>query len=354
MEYRNLGSSGLKVSKYIFGSLTFSGAHGFDKIGEVDVKNAQRMFDKCFDAGVNVIDTADLYSLGGAEEVVGKALGDKRNDVLIASKVRSPMGNGPNEGGASRHHVIEGCEASLRRLGTDHLDLYQIHNWDGHTPIEETLAALDHLVTSGKVRYVGTSNFAGWQMTKSLYTADLLKLTRPVSQQIYYTPESREAEYELIPMGIDQDIGTLIWSPLGEGLLSGKVRRGREIPESMRQGTDWPEPYVHDWQRAYDIIELLVEVGQAHGVSAAQVALAWLSERPGVTSLVIGARNQEQLDDNLASLDLELTDDQRERIEQATRPVPLYPFWHRAIQATDRVDPAEAELIQACQKTMQG
>lgn len=352
MEYRQLGSSGLRISKYILGSLTFSGANGFDKLGTVDVPAAKRMFDMAFDSGVNVIDTANLYAMGGAEEVIGEALKRKRDQALIFSKVRSVMGDGPNEGGASRHHIISECENSLRRLQTDHIDLYQLHNWDGETPIEETLAALEHLVQSGKVRYVGTSNFAGWQMTKTLYTADLMNLTRPVSQQIYYTPESREAEYEMIPMGIDQGLGTLIWSPLGEGLLSGKVRRGEEIPSSMRQGTDWPEPYVRDWDRAYDIIDLLVKVGEQHGVSAAQVVLSWLSERSGVTSVIVGARDEAQLSDNLASLELKLSEDETQRIEELTRPEALYPFWHRTLQAMDRPDPAEAALLDQCQKTM--
>lgn len=354
MEYRQLGRSGLKVSKYVIGSLTFGGNEGFHRLGEVNVATAREMYARCFDRGVNMIDTADLYSIGQAEEIVGAALGDRRQDVLLASKVRFPMGDGPNEQGLSRHHIIRACEASLKRLNTDYLDLYQMHNWDGHVPIDESLAAMEHLVASGKVRYVGTSNFTGWQMTKTLYTADLMNIARPATQQIYYTPESREAEYEMLPMAHDQGVGTLIWSPLGEGLLSGKVRRGHEIPESMRQGTDWPEPYVRSWARAFDIIDVLVEIGDAHGVSAAQVVLAWLAERPGVDALIIGARTTEQLEDNLASLDLTLSEAEHARIEAAGRPEALYPFWHRVLLPDDRIDPAEAELLAQCRRTMQG
>lgn len=352
MEYRPLGHSGLKVSPLVLGSLTFGGDAGFEKVGNVDADQARRLIDIAFDAGVNMIDTANLYSKGLAEEVLGKALKGKREDVLLASKVRTPMGEGPNDGGASRHHIIRECENSLRRLGTDYLDLYQLHQWDGLTPIEESLSALDHLVQSGKVRYVGTSNYNGWQMMKTVATAREHRLSRPISQQIYYTPESREAEYEILPVGRDQGLGTLIWSPLGEGLLTGKIRRGQETSADHRQGTDWPEPYVHDRERLYDIIELLVEIGEGHGVSAARVALAWLVDRPGVTSLILGARNEDQLKDNLACLELTLSDAEKARIEEATRPAPIYPYWHRAMNGTDRPEPADEPFMENYRKTM--
>ncbi len=352
MEYRQLGRSGLKVSKLIIGTLTFGGRAGFEKIGDVDVGQARRLFDMAFDAGVNMVDTANIYSMGLAEEVIGEALKDKRDEVLIASKVRMPVGEGPNDGGASRYHIIRECENTLRRLQTDHLDLYQLHQWDGLTPLEESLSALDDLVRAGKVRYVGTSNYNGWQMMKALYAADMNRLVRPVSQQIYYTPESREAEYEILPLGLDQNLGTLVWSPLGEGLLTGKVRRGQEIPDTSRQGRGWPEPYVRDWERAYDIIETLVEIGEGHGVSAARVALAWLVDRPGVTSLILGARTEEQLEDNLACLDLELSAEEHARIEEATRPEALYPYWHRVMTASDRPDPAEAPFLEDLKKSV--
>lgn len=353
MEYRQLGQSGLKVSKLIIGTIPVGARAGFEKASSIDdAAQARRLFDVAFDAGVNMIDTANLYSMGRAEELVGEAIKDKRDEVLIASKVRMPIEDGPNGGGASRYHIIRECENSLRRLQTDHLDLYQLHQWDGVTPIEETIAAMDHLVQSGKVRYVGTSNYNGWQMMKALYAADMEGLTRPVSQQIYYTPESRDAEYEILPLGIDQNLGTLVWSPLGEGLLTGKVRRGQETPKNTRQGQGWSEPYVRDWERAYDIIETLVEIGEGHGVSAARVALAWLVDRPGVTSLILGARNEEQLQDNLACLELELSQEEQDRIEEATRPEAIYPYWHRAMTATDRPDPAEEPFLENFKKTV--
>ncbi|MHB0777647.1 aldo/keto reductase [Halomonas sp. WWR20] len=352
MEYRQLGHSGLKVSQLMLGTITFGGEAGFEKVGNIDADQARRMIDIACEAGVNTFDTANMYSMGLAEEVLGKALKDKRDEVLITSKVRTPMGEGPNDGGASRYHIIRQCEMSLRRLGTDHIDLYQLHQWDGVTPIEESLAALDHLVQSGKVRYVGTSNYNGWQMMKTMAAAREHGLIRPVSQQIYYTPESREAEYEILPVGRDQGLGTLIWSPLGEGLLTGQLRRGRELSSDHRQGTDWPEPYVHDRERLYDIIDLLVEIGDGHGVSAARVALAWLKDRPGVTSLILGARNEDQLKDNLACLELELSEAEVDRIEEATRPVPIYPYWHRAMNGTDRPEPADEPFMKGFRKTM--
>ncbi|WP_207233559.1 aldo/keto reductase [Salinicola tamaricis] len=272
------------------GTVPFGGSHGFEKAASVDVKGARRLLDIAFEAGVNLVDTADLYSHGQAEEITAKALGDKRQDIILATKGRSPLGDDPNASGASRYHLIRAVEASLKRLGTDHIDLYQIHNWDGVTPVEETLEALHHLVTSGKVRYWGTSNYTGWQMMKTLGKAELHGLTKPISQQIYYTPESREAEYELMPLALDQNLGSLIWGPLGEGFLTGKVRRGQPTPPDTRQGNGWPEPYVHDMERAYDIIETLIAIGEAHDCSPARVCLAWLKDRPGVTSLIVGAQ----------------------------------------------------------------
>lgn len=353
MHYRQLGDSGLLVSQLILGTLPFGGRDGFEKCGTVDVPTAARLFDIAFEAGVNMVDTADLYSHGLAEEVVGKALGAKRNGILLASKGRSPMGEGPNDEGASRYHLIRACEASLKRLGTDHLDLYQVHNWDGLTPIEETLEALGHLVRSGKVRYFGTSNYTGWQMMKTLGKAELHGWLKPVSQQIYYTPESREAEYELLPLALDQKVGTLVWGPMGEGLLTGSTRRGQPAPASTRQGSGWPEPYVHDTDRALDIIETLASVGDEHGVSVARVCLAWLLERPGITGLIIGARTEAHLRDNLAAVELNLSQAQRQRIEAATRPAPLYPYWHRFTAGISRFDPAEQPFLDEHRQTME-
>jgi aryl-alcohol dehydrogenase-like predicted oxidoreductase len=227
MEYRALGRSGLRVSVLTMGTMTFGGTGAFANVGSTGMDEARRQVDMCLDAGVNLIDTADVYSGGLAEEILGEVLRGRRDRVLVASKVRMGMGPDPNDAGLSRHHVISGCEASLRRLGTEHIDLYQVHEWDGQTPLDETLQALDLLVRSGKVRYVGTSNYAAWQLMKALGMADRAGLPRFVSQQIYYSLQGREAEYELIPLAVDQGLGVLVWSPLAGGLLSGKYRRDR-------------------------------------------------------------------------------------------------------------------------------
>jgi aryl-alcohol dehydrogenase-like predicted oxidoreductase len=228
------------------GTMTFGGRGGFADVGSTGVEEARRQVDQCLAAGVNLFDTADVYSGGLSEEILGQALKGRRDQVLVATKVRMPMGDGPNDAGLSRHHIVTGCEASLRRLGTDHIDLYQVHEWDGLTPLEETLEALDLLVRSGKVRYVGASNYAGWQLMKALGTAGRLGLPRFVSQQIYYSLQAREAEYELIPAAVDQGLGVLVWSPLAGGLLSGKYRRDLQPPAGSRQLTDWNEPPVRD------------------------------------------------------------------------------------------------------------
>jgi aryl-alcohol dehydrogenase-like predicted oxidoreductase len=255
------------------------------------------------------------------------------------------MGDGPNDAGLSRHHVISGCEASLRRLRTDHIDLYQVHEWDGQTPLEETLEALDLLVRSGKVRYVGASNYAAWQLMKALGTAGRLGLPRFVSQQIYYSLQAREAEYELIPLSVDQGLGVLVWSPLAGGLLSGKYRRDHETPAGSRQLTDWGEPPVYDQERLYDTIEVLIKIAEQHGVSAAQVALAYTLGKPAVTSVIIGARTDEQLADNLAAASLALTDDERAQLDKVSAPPLIYPYWHQAKTARDRLSPADLTLL---------
>jgi aryl-alcohol dehydrogenase-like predicted oxidoreductase len=345
MDYRPLGTSGLKISALTLGTMTFGGLGNFASVGSTDVDGARRQIDMCLDAGINLIDTADVYSNGRSEEIVGEALGSKRPDVLIASKVRFPMGDEPNMAGLSRHHIISGCEASLRRLKTDHIDLYQVHEWDGQTPLEETLGALEYLLDSGKVRYVGASNYAAWQLMKALGIAERENLPRFASQQIYYSLQERSAEYELIPLALDQGLGTLVWSPLAGGLLSGKYRRGRDAPEGSRHLTEWDEPPVYDEDALYDTIDVLLEVAGDHGVSAAQVALAWLRDRPSVSSIVIGARTDEQLADNLRSIDLELTADQQSRLEQVSRPPLLYPFWHQRKTASDRLSEADLALI---------
>ena len=282
MDYRQLGRSGLRVSALTLGTMTIGRSGPSASVGSVDLDGARRQIDLCLDAGINLIDTADVYSAGVSEELVGEVISSpptRRDRVLLATKARMPMGEGPNDAGLSRHHLIEGCEASLRRLRTDHIDLYQVHEWDGQTPLEETLDALDGLVRAGKVRYVGCSNYAAWQLVKALGISDRLGLQRFVSQQIYYSLQGREAEYELVPAALDQGLGILVWSPLAGGLLSGKYRRDAE-PEEGRHLVDWGEPPIRDREQLYDIVDALVEIGDGHGVSAAQVALAYTLGRP--------------------------------------------------------------------------
>jgi aryl-alcohol dehydrogenase-like predicted oxidoreductase len=345
MEYRQLGRGGLRISPLTLGTMGFGGSGQFSDVGSIDLAGARRQIDLALDAGVNLIDTADIYSRGASEEIVGAALEGRRDRVLLATKARFALGPGPNDGGLSRHHLIEACEASLRRLRTDHIDLYQLHEWDGQTPLEETLGALDDLIRSGKVRYVGSSNFAGWHVTKALGIARQHGLPTFVSQQVYLSLQERSAEYEIVPSAIDQGLGLLIWSPLAGGWLSGKYRRGQQPPEGARHAGTWGEPPIYDEDRLYETIDVLVEVAQAHAVSAAQVALAWLLQRPGVTSVIVGARTEEQLADNLAAADLELGDEERARLEAVSRPPLLYPFWHHRAAASDRLSAADLSLI---------
>ncbi len=345
MNYRRLGSSGLKVSELTLGTMTFGGAGNFAKVGDTDLAGAKRQIDMCLDAGINMIDTADVYSQGTAEEIVGEAIKDKRDDILLASKVRMQMGDGPNDKGLSRQHVLTGCEASLRRLQTDWLDLYWVHEWDGSTPLQETLEALKLLVDQGKIRYVGVSNFAAWQLMKALGISDRDRLPRFVAQQVYYSLQERSIEYELVPLALEEGLGTFVWSPLAGGLLSGKFRRGQDGPEGSRGLSDWGEPPVYDEDGLYDTIDVLVEVAEGHGVSAAQVALAWLLRQPSVCSVIIGARTDEQLADNLQATELELSVADVDRLEQVSRPDLLYPYWHQMKTGADRLGTSDLSLI---------
>jgi aryl-alcohol dehydrogenase-like predicted oxidoreductase len=344
MEYRLLGRSGLKVSALTLGTMTFDTEGFFTKAGSSDLKEARRIIDIARDAGINLLDTANVYSMGRSEEMIGQALGGGRQDLMIATKVRFPIGDGPNECGLSRHHIIHACEASLRRLKRDVIDLYQVHEWDGQTPLEETLEALDTLLKAGKIRYVGCSNYSGWHLMKALAVADRDGRARFVSQQIYYSLQGREAEYELIPIAIDQGLGVLVWSPLAGGLLSGKYRRGKPMPEG-RHLQNWGEPPLYDEAKLYDTIEVLVAIAEARGVPAAQVALAWSLGRPGITSLVIGARNEQQLRQNLPSVELRLTDEERAKLDAVSAPTLLYPYWHQASTARDRLSAADLALL---------
>lgn len=346
MEYRQLGRSGLRISALTLGTMTFGGRGGFQAVGATDVAGARRQVDMCVDTGVNLIDTADVYSGGLAEEITGEVIKGRRDSLLLSTKVRMPMGGGPNDAGLSRQHIIAGCEASLRRLGTDHIDIYHVHEWDGQTRLEETLSALNALVAAGKVRYLAASNYAGWQLMKALAVADSHGLERFAAQQVYYSLEARDAEYELVPLAVDQGLGILVWSPLAGGLLSGKYRRDASPESGTRQvsGT-WHEPPVRNAEKLYDTIEVLHDIAAVHGASPAQVALAWLLGRPAVTSVIIGARTDEQLRDNLGAASLELGGDERAALDKVSAPELPYPYWHQLNTAADRLGAADLALL---------
>ncbi len=346
MEYRRLGRSGLRVSVLGLGTATFGGRAEFVKLGETGVEGARRQVDMALDAGVNLIDTADAYSGGHSEEIVGEALaGGRRERLLVATKVRFRTGAGPNDAGLSRAHVVAACEASLRRLRTDHIDLYQLHEWDGRTPLEETLGALDDLVRAGKVRYVGCSNFTGWQVMKALGIAERERLPAFACQQVFVSLQERSSEFEIIPSALDQGLGILVFSPLAGGLLSGKYRRDRPFPEGTRHANQWGEPPDPDFDALHDIVDVLLAIAAAHAVSAAQVALAWVLARPGITSAIVGARTDEQLADNLAAARLVLSDDEHARLEAVSRPRLPYPYWHQRMYASERLSDADLSLI---------
>ena len=345
MEYRQLGNSGLKVSVLAMGTMTFGGRGNSAKVGNLQLDEVRKLIDIVADAGVNLIDTANVYSNGVSEELVGEAMGGKRKaGMLIATKARFPMGDGPNDRGSSRWHLIRECEASLKRLRTETIDLYQVHQWDGVTPLEETMEALDSLVRAGKVRYIGCSNFSGWHVMKAMEVARRDKRIPFVSEQIHYTLQAREAEYELLPIAIDQKLGVLVWSPIAGGLLSGKHRRNKATPEGTRQMAGWKEPPVRDENALWSIVDELVAIGEARGVSAAQIALSWLLGRPAVTSLIIGGRTEAQFRDNLACVDVKLSDDERARLDKVSQPPLIYPYWHQSWTASDRLGPADLAL----------
>jgi aryl-alcohol dehydrogenase-like predicted oxidoreductase len=343
MEYRNLGRSGLKVSLHTLGTMNFDGEGFFNMAGSLDRKSAGRLVDIAVDHGVNIFDTSNAYTTGKSEIALGEILKGRSDQLLVGTKVRFGMGQGPNEQGLSRFHIIHECEASLKRLQRDRIDVYFLHEWDGQTPIEETMEALNTLVKQGKVRYIGCSNFSAWHIMKAMMAADRHNFEKFVCQQIHYTIESRDAEFELVPAGIDQGVGIQVWSPIAGGLLSGKFRRGK-TPETSRHISGWTEPPIRDEDRLYRIIDALVEVGEAHGVSAAQVALSWLAGRPGVASLIIGARNEAQLKDNLASASLVLTAEERKKLNEVSLPQLQYPYWHQYNSVSERLSSADLGL----------
>lgn len=344
MEYRQLGRSGLKVSLYSLGTMNFASEGLFGKIGSLGIAEAQRLVDVAVEHGVNLLDTSNIYTSGKSEEVVGEVLKGRSSQILVGSKVRFPMGKGPNEQGLSRFHIIEQCEASLRRLKRDRIDIYYLHQWDGQTPVEEIMEALDTLVKQGKIRYAACSNFSGWHIMKCLMAAERHNLQRFVCQQIHYSVESRDAEYELLPIAVDQGVAVQVWSPIAGGLLSGKFRRNAPPPQLSRHLNDWGEPPIRDEDRLYRIIEALIEAGSAHGVSAAQVALSWLAGRPGVANIIVGARTEAQLKDNLAAASLVLSPEQRKLIDGVSLQPLLYPYWHQCNTVAERLSPADLAL----------
>jgi aryl-alcohol dehydrogenase-like predicted oxidoreductase len=345
MEYRQLGNSGLMVSVLTMGTMTFGGVGGFAKVGDSSLTDVRRLIDVVAEAGVTLIATANIYSGGASESLIGEAMaGQRKGGMLIATKARFPMGDGPNDRGLSRWHLIRECEASLKRLRTDVIDLYQVHQWDGLTPLEETMEALDSLVRAGKVRYIGCSNFSGWHVMKAMEIARRDGRVPFIAQQIHYTLQAREAEYELLPIAIDQKMGILVWSPIAGGLLSGKHRRNQATPEGTRQMAGWKEPPIRDENALWDIVEEIVAIAQSRGVSGAQVALAWLLGRPGVTSAIVGGRNEAQFRDNLAAADFKLSQEERGRLDAVSQPPLIYPYWHQSWTAKDRFGAADLVL----------
>ena len=338
MEYRFLGASGLEVSVLSFGTMTLGGQGRFAAMGNVQGDEARRHVEICIEAGVNLFDTADMYSAGKSEEVLGKALGTRRKDIALATKVFMRLEPGTNKMGLSRRYIMKACDASLRRLGTDYIDLYQAHSFDSLTPLEETMRAFDDLIRAGKIRYAGCSNYSGWHLMKSLAVSDRLGIPRYISQQINYSLLARDAEHELVPAGLDQGIGIMVWSPLQGGLLSGKFRRGQPRPSETRLNT-LEAPGQVDEERLYRIVDVLAAVAGERAVSVSQVALNWVMRKPRVDTVIIGARNEQQLRDNLAAAAWSLTDAEVERLDEVSAlPLP-YPYWHQQRFASERNPP---------------
>ena len=351
MEFRQLGKSGLQVPVLCYGTGTFGGKGDlFQAWGTTEVKEARRLVDICLEAGVNMFDTADAYSSGRSEEILGEAVKGRREQVILATKVFFRMGDHPNQGGTSRHHLMAACEASLRRLGTDYIDLYQLHAFDALSPVEETLRALDDLVRAGKVRYIGASNFSGWHLMKSLSASKRYGWTRYVAHQIYYSLVGREYEWELMPLGLDQGVGALIWSPLGWGRLTGRVRRGQPLPQGSRlPATAKYGPPVDD-NLLYNVVDVLDELANETGKSIPQIALNWLLQRPTISSVIIGARNEQQLRDNLGATGWNLSAEQVAKLDSVSDTTPVYPYWHQRQTASDRNPPPVAEANPALKR----
>lgn len=337
MEYRLLGHSGLRVPVLSFGTATFGGGDAFFRAwGQTEVQEAKRLVDICLEAGANLFDTADCYSNGLAEEILAKAIDGRRHDLLISTKCADRVGKGANDVGCSRYHILRACEGSLRRLGTDYIDIYHMHAFDALAPVDETLETLDLLVKSGKVRYVACSNFSGWHVMKSLAVSEKYGWARYVAHQVYYSLLNREYEWELMPLGLDQNVGALIWSPLGWARLTGKIRRGRPLPAPSRLHTTAElGPPVTD-EHVYKVVDAIDVIARETGKTVPQIALNWLLQRPTVSSVIIGARNEEQLRDNLGAEGWQLTGQQIAALDAASQIPLMYPYWHQR-QSIERI-----------------
>jgi aryl-alcohol dehydrogenase-like predicted oxidoreductase len=347
MEYRLLGGSGFRLPALGFGTATFGGGNDFFRAwGDTQVKEAASLVDIALEAGAAFFDTADVYSDGLAEEILGKAIAGRRDKLLISTKATFRMGAGPNDLGSSRQHLVTACEASLKRLGTDYIDLWHMHGFDAMTPVEETLKTLDDLVRAGKVRYVGCSNFSGWHAMKSLAVAERYGWPRYVAHQVYYSLLSREFEWELMPLALDRKLGTVVWSPLAGGLLTGKVARNRPASAGSRYAALGPHGPAYPEEQLYRIVDVLEAIAGETGHSVSQVALNWVLNRPSVASVIIGARNEAQLRDNLGAAEFALSGEQVSRLDAASARPPVYPYWHQWSVFSDRNPPPVAITIE--------
>jgi aryl-alcohol dehydrogenase-like predicted oxidoreductase len=343
MEYRTLGASGLKVPALSLGTGTFGGGSEFFKAwGETDVAEARRLVDICLEAGLNMFDSADMYSGGAAEQILGQAIKGRRSQVLISTKATFRKGTGPNDVGSSRLHLLQAIDEGLKRLGTDYIDLFQLHGFDATTPIEETMGALNDLVTAGKIRYIGCSNFSGWHLMKALAIADRYGWPRHVAHQVYYSLIGRDYEWDLMPLGLDQKVGAVIWSPLGWGRLTGKIRRGQPLPQNSRLQSQLVVdrgPQVAD-EHVFKVVDALDAVAKETGKTVTQIALNWLLQRPTVSSVIVGARNEEQLRQNLGAVGWNLSAEQVATLDRASATQKAYPYWHQQSTFAERNPPA--------------
>ncbi len=342
MEFRQLGGSGFKVPVFSFGTATFGGKGDlFKSWGEIDVKEATRLIDVCLEAGLNMFDSADVYSGGAAEQILGAAIKGRRDKVIISTKATFRNGDGPNDTGSSRYALIRAVDKALTRLGTDYIDLFQLHGFDATTPVEETLQTLDDLVRAGKIRYLGVSNFSGWHLMKSLAVSDRHGWSRYVAHQAYYSLLGRDYEWELMPLGLEQKVGAIVWSPLGWGRLTGKIRRGQPLPESSRlqsKASQNAGPQVPE-ERLYKVVDAIDVIARQTGKTVPQIALNWLLQRPTVANVIIGARNEAQLKQNLGALGWNLTPEQVKALDAASATPLAYPYWQQRSTLSERNPP---------------